>query len=267
MGTHRVITYVCGVDDRAELSAFLKSRRARLRPGDVGLREFGGARRVAGLRREELAAVAGVSIAHYTRLEQGRGEAVSPGVLDAIGRALRLDADELAYLHGIARRAPDCPHESELPESWRALLGAFSGGPAIVFGRHTQILAANRLAVAVFGEHATLTHALFASRGLYRDWEAVAREHVAHLRVLHGRYRDLGAHIEEMRADPAFARLWDERPVARLRDRTLVLDHPRVGELRLSAVPVALPDAPACCGLEAFTAEPGSPSEAALRRL
>ncbi|WP_285667479.1 helix-turn-helix domain-containing protein [Actinorhabdospora filicis] len=257
------------MDDRAELSGFLKSRRARLRPGDVGLREHGGTRRVGGLRREELAAVAGVSIAHYTRLEQGRGEAVSPGILDAVGRALRLDADELAYLHGLAHRGKPCPHETTLPEAWRTLLDSFVRSPALVFGRHTQILAANRLAVAVFGQHRTLTHTLFASRGLYRDWEAAARGHVAHLRVLHGRYgdADLAAHIAEMRGDTDFARLWDERPVARLRERALVLDHPLAGELRLVASSVALPEAPACCGLEVFAAEAGSASEEALRRL
>lgn len=96
------------MDDRTELSDFLKSRRARLRPEDVGLRDYGGVRRVAGLRREELARVAGVSIAHYTRLEQGKGEAVSDEVLDAVGAALRLDADESAYLHRIARRPRPC---------------------------------------------------------------------------------------------------------------------------------------------------------------
>lgn len=88
---------------RAELSGFLKSRRARLHPEDVGLRDYSGVRRVAGLRREELARVAGMSIAHYTRLEQGKGDSVSDKVLDAIGAALRLDTDELAYLHRIAR--------------------------------------------------------------------------------------------------------------------------------------------------------------------
>lgn len=96
------------MDDRTELSEFLKSRRARLRPEDVGLRDYGGVRRVAGLRREELARLAGVSIAHYTRLEQGKGEAVSDEVLDAVGAALRLDADESAYLHRIARRPRPC---------------------------------------------------------------------------------------------------------------------------------------------------------------
>ncbi|NUU20171.1 MAG: helix-turn-helix domain-containing protein, partial [Streptomycetaceae bacterium] len=83
------------MDDQTELSDFLKSRRARLRPQDVGLRDYGGLRRVAGLRREELARVAGVSLAHYTRLEQGRGESVSAEVLTAVGHALRLDPDEM----------------------------------------------------------------------------------------------------------------------------------------------------------------------------
>src|SRR5690242_16118296 len=99
-----------------ELSGFLKSRRARLRPQDVGLRDYGGVRRVPGLRREELARLAGVSIAHYTRLEQGKGDGVSDEVLDAIGTALRLDADELAYLHRIARPAVPCAGATAAPE-------------------------------------------------------------------------------------------------------------------------------------------------------
>lgn len=147
------------MDDRTELSAFLRSRRARLRPEDVGLRDYGGARRVAGLRREELARLAGVSIAHYTRLEQGRADSVSDGILDAVGAALRLSTDELAYLRRIARRPRPCAASAdrpEMPEGLRHLLRSFEMTPALAVGRHTQIVGWNRLAVAVFGDFPAL---------------------------------------------------------------------------------------------------------------
>lgn len=271
------------MDDRAELSGFLKSRRARLRPEDVGLRDYGGMRRVAGLRREELARLAGVSIAHYTRLEQGKGDSVSDEVLDAVGVALRLDPDELAYLHRIARRPQACAAApSDVPAGLRHLLESFVMTPALVVGRHTQIVGWNQLAVAVFGDfprlpedRRTLSHLLFTEpylRELHRtDWERAAREHVAHLRVLLGRYRGdfgLAAHIDHLRELSAdFARLWAEHPVAQVRSRVYVLHHPVVGELTLHGELIALPDEPSCCGLDLFAAEPGSASEQALRMI
>lgn len=273
------------MDDRTELSAFLRSRRARLRPEDVGLRDYGGVRRVEGLRREELARLAGVSIAHYTRLEQGRADSVSDEILDAVGAALRLDTDELAYLRRIARRPRPCAalaDRPEVPQGLRHLLRSFEMTPALAVGRHTQIIGWNRLAVAVFGdfpalpEHRrTLTHLLFAEpslHGLHRaDWERTAREHVAHLRVLLGRYRGdtaLTAHVDDMRGlSPDFARMWAEHSVAQVRSRSYRLHHPVVGPLTLHGERLALPDAPSCVGLDLFAAEPGSPSERALREL
>ncbi|MBN6051910.1 helix-turn-helix domain-containing protein [Nonomuraea sp. RK-328] len=271
------------MDDRTELSAFLKSRRARLRPDEVGLRDYGAVRRVAGLRREELTRLAGVSIAHYTRLEQGRGDGVSDEILDAVGGALRLDTDELTYLRRIARRPPACAAApSDVPASLRHLLESFVMTPALVVGRHTQIVGWNRLAVAVFGDfpalpesRRTLSHLLFTEpylRELHRTgWERAAREHVAHLRVLLGRYRGdsaLAAHVDHLRELSAdFARMWAELPVAQVRSRAYVLHHPVVGELTLHAELVALPDEPSCWGLDLFAAEPGSASEQALRKL
>ncbi|MFD0853113.1 helix-turn-helix domain-containing protein, partial [Actinomadura adrarensis] len=213
-------------------------------------------RRVAGLRREELAQLAGVSIAHYTRLEQGRSDSVSDEILDAVGAALRLDNDELSYLRRIARRpAPCAAGSSQVPPNLRYLLESFVLTPALVVGRHTQIVGWNRLAVGVFGdfpalpdERRTFSHLLFtepATRELHSTgWERAAREHVAHLRVLLGRYRGdsaLAAHIEGMREVSAdFDRLWAEHSVARLRSRTCVLQHPTVGELTLHGELTAL---------------------------
>ncbi|WP_433756303.1 helix-turn-helix domain-containing protein [Nocardia sp. CA-135398] len=273
------------MDDRTELSGFLKSRRARLRPQDVGLRDHGGVRRVAGLRREELAQAAGVSIAHYTRLEQGKTDSVSDEVLRAISVALRLDMDESAYLHRIARRPPPCAQETpstDMPVGLRYLLDSFVMTPALVVGRHTQIIGWNQLAVAVFGDfpalpdgRRTLSHLLFIEPHLREllgtGWDQAALAHVAHLRVLLGRYRghsELVAHIDTMRElSPDFARTWAEHPVAQVRNRTYTLHHPRVGELTLHGELIALPDAPSCCGLDLFAAEAGSASEKALREL
>ena len=273
------------MDDRTELSEFLKSRRARLRPEDVGFRDYGRVRRVAGLRREELARLAGVSIAHYTRLEQGKGDSVSDEVLGAIGAALRLDTDELAYLHRIARRPRPCAGATaspDVPLGLRYLLESFVMTPAMLVGRHTQIVGWNQLAVAVFGDfpvlpqnRRTLSHLLFTEpylRELHRtDWERVAREHVAHLRVLLGRYRGdsgLAAHVDHMLDVSAdFARMWAEHPVAQVRSRAYALHHPVVGELTLHGELIALPDEPSCWGLDLFAAEPGSASEQALRQL
>lgn len=273
------------MDDQTELSDFLKSRRARLRPQDVGLRDYGGLRRVAGLRREELARVAGVSLAHYTRLEQGRGESVSAEVLTAVGHALRLDPDEMVYLHRLAHRPvpvrrTDC--EPVVRPSLRHLLDSFVLTPALLVGRHTQIVGWSALAVAVFGDfpalpedRRTVSDLLFLEPGLRElhggNWEAAAREHVAHLRVLLGRHRGdpgLVAHVGRMReVSEDFARMWAAHPVGQVRDRVYHLKHPVVGELTLYGELIPLPDDPGCCGLDMFAAEAGSASEAALREL
>jgi hypothetical protein len=153
--------------------------------------------------------------------------------------------------------------------------------PALLVGRHTQLVGWNRLAVAVFGDfpalpedRRTMSHLLFTEPHLRlhrAGWERAAREHVAHLRVLLGRYRGdagLAAHINHMRNLSAdFARMWAEHPVAQVRGRVYVLHHPAVGELTLHGELIALPDERSCWGLDLFAAEPGSASEQALRKL
>lgn len=132
------------------LGDFLQARRARLRPEDVGLRDIGPRRRVHGLRREELAQLAGVSVSYYTRLEQGLSRGASVEVLDAIGRALRLDIhehDHLARLADSARRAPRVrrPRPEKVSGETLDLMRALDGVPALVLGRRTDVLAWNEL--------------------------------------------------------------------------------------------------------------------------
>lgn len=272
------------MDVRVELSEFLKSRRARLSPEDVGLRPYGGRRRVAGLRREELAGLAGVSVAHYTRLEQGRSHSVSAEVLAAIGTALRLDEDERTYLGQLAR--PDfrtCPETAAPPRpGLRHLVASFGGTPAILVGRHTEIVAWNPVAAALFGDFAAMPDGersisdLIFRRAEIREmhgdgWERTALEHVAHLRVLSACYRGdrrLTAHVERLRAaSPEFARMWASHPVARAGHRFYRLRHPVVGDLELYGELVTLPGDLQYSGLDLFAAEPGSASEKALQRL
>ncbi|MFE2945949.1 helix-turn-helix domain-containing protein [Embleya sp. NPDC059267] len=272
------------MDARVELSEFLKSRRARLSPEDVGLRAYGGRRRVAGLRREELAGLAGISVAHYTRLEQGRSDSVSAEALAAIGRALRLDEDERTYLNQLTRPdARTCPETAAPPRAGlRHLVASFDATPAILVGRHTEIVAWNPVATALFGDFAAMPEGersisdLIFRRSDVRDlhgagWEPTAVEHVAHLRVLSACYRGdrrLMAHIERLRAaSPEFDRMWSSHPVARAGGRFYRLHHPVVGDLDLYGELVTLPVDLEYSGLDLFAAEPGSPSERALRRL
>ncbi|MGW1996557.1 helix-turn-helix domain-containing protein [Embleya sp. NPDC001921] len=272
------------MDTRVELSEFLKSRRARLSPEEVGLRAYGGRRRVAGLRREELAGLAGVSVAHYTRLEQGRSDGVSAEVLAAIGRALRLDEDERTYLNQLARPdARTCPETAVPPRpGLRHLVASFDATPAILVGRHTEVVAWNPVATALFGDFAampegerSISDLIFRRpdiRDLHGDgWERTAVEHVAHLRVLSACYRGdrrLVAHIERMRAaSPEFARMWSSHPVSRAGHRFYRLHHAVVGYLELYGELVTLPGDLEYSGLDLFAAEPGSASEHALRRL
>ncbi|MET9063736.1 helix-turn-helix domain-containing protein [Streptosporangium sandarakinum] len=273
------------MDRGAELSEFLKSRRARLRPEDVGLPyRGGGTRRVRGLRREELALLAGVSVTHYTRLEQGHSRNVSAEVLDAIADALRLTGDERGYLHALAHPAHRCHDVPQAPlrPGLQRLLDSMVLTPALVLGRHANVVAWNRLAAAVFADFAalpekrrTIAHLIFLDEGIRRmhgeNWPRLAREHVAQLRVLAARYPrnpQIMDHVDTIcRQSPEFGRLWHEHHVAVATHRDYVLDHPVVGELRLSAELVGLPGDPELQGMDLFAAEPGSESEERLRRL
>ncbi|MER5482003.1 helix-turn-helix transcriptional regulator [Streptomyces sp. NPDC002812] len=303
-----------GREPRSDLRDFLRSRRARIGPEEVGVAAHPGRRRVPGLRREEVAQLAGVSVDYYTRLEQGRTQHVSDEVLDAVARALRLDATERSHLFDLARpqRAPGPgraagaaagapgPADAAGPQRVRAglyrVLDALEDGtPAMIMGRRLEVLAANRLAEALYADFGAaaprtpesdapepgapgrrgrnLARFLFldpAARGLFADWEGAARAAVAALRFYAGRHPydpDLSPLVEELGAlDGDFRRWWAGHDVLEHTHGTKRFRHPVVGELALEYESFAFPDDPDQT-LYLYTAEPGSPSDEALRTL
>ncbi|GLX39346.1 DNA-binding protein [Streptomyces roseochromogenus] len=274
------------LDQRAELGEFLRSRRARLRPEDVGLPDYGRHRRVPGLRREELAQLAGVSVAYYTRLEQGHGQNVSAEVLDAIARALRLDGTESAHLNHLASprirgRRSRARRPQQVRPGLRSLLEAMDGVPAYLVGRRQDVIGWNPLAAAVFGDFGAMAPAernlvrlVFldpATAELYAEWECRACEVVSNLRMYAGQFPDdeqLSALVGELSVkNEEFRRLWAAHTVADNKTHGVKrLRHPLVGELSLSFETLTLPDDPAQF-LVTYHAEPGSPSADALRML
>ncbi|MGV9773307.1 helix-turn-helix transcriptional regulator [Streptosporangium sp. NPDC003464] len=275
------------MDHNAELREFLRSRRARLSPQQAGVPATGGTRRVPGLRREELARLAGVSVDYYTRLEQGRHVNVSESVLDAVARALRLDGVERAYLFELGRSAPR-PTRRRTPArpqrvrpGLHRILEALAGvAPALILGRRTDVLAANRLARALITDfdalpqrERNLTRHMFldeAARDLYLDWDTVAAETVAALRLDAGRHPDdpqLAELVGELAVkSEEFRTWWADRNLRERTHGTRRYHHPVVGELVLSYESVVFPgdaDQTMCV----HTTEPGSPSETALRLL
>ncbi|OLT11702.1 transcriptional regulator [Pseudonocardia sp. CNS-139] len=269
---------------RAELGEFLRSRRARLKPEDVGLPDYGRQRRVPGLRREELSLLAGVSVAYYTRLEQGEGRGVSAEVLDAVARALRLTESEHAHLVHLARprerRRPPVPRAQRAHVALLRLLAAVDAVPAYVVGRRAEILAWNPVAAALFGDWSLLTapernwaRMVFlqpAYRELFVDWEQKQSDAVSALRMEAGRYPDdrgLSALVGELSVRNAdFRRLWATHDVKEKRRGVQRLRHPLVGELTLSYESFT-PLGDAGQSLVTYHAEPASPSADALRLL
>ncbi|MFJ1758846.1 helix-turn-helix transcriptional regulator [Amycolatopsis sp. NPDC088138] len=225
---------------------FLRSRRARLTPADVGLADFG-RRRVPGLRREEVAQLAGVSVDYYVRLEQGRGQHVSDSVLDAVGRVLRLDPTEHAYLKDLARprRAAD-PGRPPVRDSVRRLLDGIGDAPAVIVDHRMAIVAANALGAALFSltddpaSHDRPREFFLnpASRDFFADWDGDAETVVAELRLQAARHP--GDHvltdlIAELTAEsPEFRALWAEHPVREKQYGVKRVNHPVAGPLSLT---------------------------------
>ncbi|MEU6801068.1 helix-turn-helix domain-containing protein [Streptomyces neyagawaensis] len=272
------------LDRRAELSEFLRTRRARLKPEDVGLPEFGRHRRVPGLRREELAQLAGVSVAYYTRLEQGNGRNVSAEVLDAIARALRLSDAEHSHLTHLAKPKAHKKKPSARPQqvrgALRQLIDSLDGIPAYITGRRSDILVWNRMAAAVFGDWSELpaqernwARMVFLRpeyRDLYIDWDQKAADMVSYLRMDAGCHPDdprLSALVGELSVkSEEFRRLWATHDVKEKSHGVKRMRHPLVGDLTLSFEAFPLPDDHEQT-LVTYHAEPGSPSAEALRLL
>ncbi|MFF5855790.1 helix-turn-helix transcriptional regulator [Streptomyces sp. NPDC012751] len=277
------------MDAWSELGDFLKSRRAAVRPEDVGIATAPARRRVAGLRREELALLAGVSITHYTRLEQGRAAGVSDSVLDAIARTLRLTEDESAHLRDLARpaarRRPAAPRAEHATASARRLLAAMTDVPALILDRRGDVLAWNRPGHALLAAHLpwdgpdtpadrpNLIRMLFLDeryRERYTDWKEEAHLAVASLRLAAGRHPDDRALAELIGRlsiqSEEFTALWARHPVRTCASGSKSLRHPEVGTLELGFENLCLPGS-AGQRMIAYTAEPGTPSDAALRLL
>jgi transcriptional regulator with XRE-family HTH domain len=259
------------------LGDYLRGRRACVRPEDTGL-SAGPRRRVPGLRREEVALLAGVSVDYYVRLEQGRERNPSPQVLNALATVLRLDDDGRSHLFRLAgltpRPARSTPERAD-PELLR-LLDGWSGNPALVLGRAYDVLAGNRLGYALFEEFrggANLLVKQFLSpdaRSFYQDWEDAAVNTVAGFRLLYGqdphhpRVREVLGSM--LRRSPEFAELWRANDARGKQAEVKTFRHRDVGELTLRMHAFDVRAAPGQ-QLVVYHAEPGSASADALALL
>jgi transcriptional regulator with XRE-family HTH domain len=266
----------------AELGDFLKARRAELTPQAVGLPVTGALRRVAGLRREEVAQLAAISVDYYTRLEQGRVEA-SASVLMTLARALRLDDDQQTYLYELAgkTRARSRRRAAQrVRPAMRRLLDQLTETPALVLGRRMDILAWNSLASALYTDFSKIpanrrnyVRLLFTDpvvRGLHIEWESAARTAVASLRMEAARYPgdpDLATLVGELSLqDGEFRTWWASHHVASTSYGIKHYHHPIAGALTLDCDTWASPDGSGQ-RLMVLTAEPGTPSHHTLRIL
>ncbi|TVT35199.1 helix-turn-helix transcriptional regulator [Amycolatopsis rhizosphaerae] len=262
-----------------ELGAFLRDKRGSLAPAEAGLHAEG-PRRTTGLRREEVARIAGVSAGYYTRLEQGRSPHPSISVLDALARALRLDEDERAYLFALGEYTDPRAGREKVPAEAQRLLAMFAEPTAAyVINRVSDVLAWNPMAAALFphlvpGDRApNNTRFVFtdpAARELFVRWDEIASDSAAHLRAAAGHRPDdpaLRALIAELLAvSPAFAREWEQRDVRRKTSGQKEFDHPVAGRLSLD-YEVLEPASSTGLRIVAYHAEPGTDSHAGLWRL
>ncbi|WP_245564043.1 helix-turn-helix transcriptional regulator [Nocardia testacea] len=241
---------------RAELREFLRSRRERLTPAAVGLPDTG-RRRTPGLRREEVAVLAGVGVSWYTWLEQGRDIKVSGDVLDAVGRALLLEEVERAHLYRLAGLEPpqrQAPASIPASPQLRRLLATWSPRPAYIRDRHWNFTVVNDAARVVFGygdtDHNCLvsyfTNARF--RVLNQYWERIAPETVAGFRADSARYPD-DPEFDRLAGDlalvsPEFAELWARHDAAEHTTAIKAVEHPEAGTLTFEATLLPLPEFP-----------------------
>ncbi|MFM9448795.1 helix-turn-helix transcriptional regulator [Streptomyces acidiscabies] len=278
-------------DNRTDIRDFLASRRAKLTPEQVGL-PTSGRRRVPGLRREEVAVLAGVSTEWYTRLEKGHISGVSEDVIDAVAQALRLDEDERTYLFDLARASRPVPRpprrrkDVQVPPSVQWVLDSTTMSSAFVRNGRMDVIASNALARAVHApmfESTTadkhgrpnLARYIFLDDGaldFYVDWDAAAVTTAALLRAEAGRDpydRDLRELVGELSTlSDEFRTMWAAHDVRIRHDGTKRLDHPDVGRLELAYRSLDLPMPHRTVhDLTFYTAEPGTTSEDRLKLL
>lgn len=269
-----------------DVRKFLTSRRARITPDEAGLPVYGGNRRVTGLRREEAAMLAGISIDYYIRLERGNLSGASDGVLEALGRALMLDDAERAHLFDLARAATASPRarRKRSPQTVRPsvqrVLDAITTAPAWVRNDRGDVLAANELGRALYLDmmaeettppnSARFTFLNPKARAFFHDWERGADDVVAVLRSAAGKNpydRDLTDLIGELSTrSEEFRTRWARHEVKHHRAGRKRLRHPIVGDLDLTYEALELPADPGL-RVNIYTAEPGTPSEDALKVL
>jgi transcriptional regulator with XRE-family HTH domain len=277
------------MDNRDAISEFLATRRAKLTPTQAGLPDFGGRRRVPGLRREEVALLAGMSAEYYKRLERGNAMGVSDAVIDGVSRALQLDEAEHAHLYDLVRTANAGAHpqrrrpsarKTQLTQGMQQTIDAMSTVPVFVQNGRLDFIAANQLGRALFSvmfddAHPPANAARFVfldsrAQDFYRDWEGNTRQIVAILRAEAGRSpydRQLSDLVGELstRSD-LFRKLWGAHDVREHRTGLKSIHHPVVGDLDLTYQGM---DLATDRGLQmlVFSAEPGSPSQQRLQLL
>lgn len=267
----------------AELGRFLRARRTQTSPQQVGLTVGAGLRRTPGLRREELATLAGISIDYYVRLERGKETRPSPSVLDALARALQLDDQEHQHLRDLAARAaryapepPPAPSRTVRPHL-KLLLESLRPNPAYVISRSMDVLAWNPGGLALYAgledwpaKHRNLARYLFlhpAARPLFPDWDRQITACVARLRAVAGTAPDAldltNLVGELLLKSPDFARLWERYEVTGRKPVQKTFHHPRVGTLTLTSQSMNLEGTPGQ-RIGVYTAEPGTPGHDAL---
>ncbi len=260
------------------LGDYLRARRALVRPEHVGLRVGDERRRVEGLRRDEVAILAGISTEYYLRLEQGRESHPSDQVLHALARALLLDDAATAYLRELAARptpGPSAPVDV-VPEGVQWLIDSWPLTAAVVHSRHIDVLAANALALALSPTFRVGVNSLLSlltdpdERALHDDWDGLSARSVALLRSMSGprsadpRMRALVAELAERSS--RFRELWDRNDVVQVADGTHVLRHPEVGPLTLRFLRLPLTGTDGQT-IFLYHAEPGTPTADALATL